>query len=241
MRTRMALGALAVCAAAGVCTPAMGVIVLNNGDSTNLAGLLSPNSDHKFQVGDKLFTLESYTSSQFNSAQFSVVGFVAGGPLPLPNIGFDVIGPFGDGSPGDLGVHEMNIQYTVEIAPAALLQNPLLKIKDTVLTFNGSASGDGSYTRVDESVFDFFGNVLLGTPAVYAIAGPPPSSLMQSPLEFLPGYTKLEINKDMKFFAAHVNDAATMSFVRQEFSQIPAPGALAIVGLGVLSLGRRRR
>ena len=241
MQHRLISSTIALAVVAGVSAPASAVIVLNNGDSASLATLLAAGSDRKFMVGDKLFTLESYTSSQFNPAQFSVVGFIAGGPQPLPNIGFDIIGPFGDGSPGDLIVHEMNVQYTVEISPAALLQNPLLRIKDTVLTFNGSASGDGSYTRVDESVFDFIGNVLLGTPAVYAIAGPPPSALLQDSLIFLPGYTKLEINKDMKFFAAHVNDGATMSFVRQEFSQIPSPGVMATLGLGVLVIGRRRR
>ncbi len=241
MQHRLVLSAIVLAAVAGACAPARAVIVLSNGDTVNLATLIAPGSDRQFIVGDKLFTLESYTSSQFNPANFSVIGFIAGGPGPsgLPNIGFDLTGPFGDGSPGDTIVHEMNIQYTVEILPQFI---PLgYRIHDNLLTFNGSSSGDGSFARVDENVFDFFGNVLLGQKAVFDTAGPPRETRLQDSLLFPLGYVKLEVNKDIKMFAAHVNDTATASFVRQEFSQIPTPGVMATLGLGVLVIGRRRR
>jgi len=48
------------------------------------------------------------------------------------------------------------------------------------------------------------------------------------------------VNKDLKFFAGSENGFSTASFVGQEFSQIPSPGALALVGLGGL-IARRRR
>jgi hypothetical protein len=54
-------------------------------------------------------------------------------------------------------------------------------------------------------------------------------------------YRKLEVNKDMKFFAAHVNDTATASFIRQEFSQIPTPGAISLLAVAGMAAGRRRR
>jgi uncharacterized protein (TIGR03382 family) len=54
------------------------------------------------------------------------------------------------------------------------------------------------------------------------------------------GYRAFEVNKDLKFFAGNDTGFATASFVRQEFSQIPSPGALALVGLGGLVARRRR-
>jgi hypothetical protein len=211
-------------------------ITLNNGEVVNLATLLAVGSDRQFIVGDKLFTIESFTSSSFIPSEFSVVGFVAANPLS--GRGFDLTGPFGDGTPGDGGVHEMNIQYTVEVLPAFYAQG--YRIVDTGLVFNGSSFGDGSYSRVDESVLDFDLNQLIGQPSVYDIFGPPQSIQLQSLLNFN-GVRKLEINKDLKFFAAHAGDAATASFVRQSFSQIPSPGAAVLLVLGGLGLMRGRR
>lgn len=235
------IGGLLLGVAGGV---AQGVVILNNADSVNLGTLLAPGSDKQFIVGDKLFTIESFSNSATvpPASSFSVVGFVAGGPGPsgLPNIGFDLTGPFGDGSPGDMVVHEWNLQYTVEILPAFAAQG--YRITDNVLTFNGSSSGDGSFARVDETVFDFFGNVLLGNKSVFDIAGPPQQTRLQDSLVWgPPGYVKLEINKDIKMFAAHVNDTATASLIRQEFSQIPAPATGMVLGLGGLIAARRRR
>jgi uncharacterized protein (TIGR03382 family) len=98
---------------------------------------------------------------------------------------------------------------------------------------------------VDESVFDFFGQPgqnLLGTLAAAAVAGNP--SVLQDYRDFSPStYTKLQVNKDVKFFANGVTGSASASFIRQSFSQriIPAPGAAALVGVGGLVALRRRR
>ncbi len=237
MRT---LAILAIAGATTVALPSVqGAITLNNGDTANLGALLASGSDRQFIVGDKLFTIESYTSSQFIPSNFTVIGFIAGGGSP-PNIGFDLAGPFGDGSPGDMVVHEMNIQYTVEVLPAFFAQG--YRIKDTRLTFNGSASGDGSFSRVDETVFDFDNNTFLNNLSVFDTAGPPQMTRMQDMIDYTPnGYRKLEVNKDIKMFAAHINDTATASFIRQEFSQIPTPGAAGVLGLGTFMLLRRRR
>ncbi len=242
MRTSsIAIAGLALALAGGT---AHAVVILNNGDTLNVGTLLAAGSDRQFIVGDKLFTVESFSNSAIipPASSFSVIGFIAGGPGPsgLPNIGFDLVGPFGDGSPGDQVVHEWNLQYTVEILPAFAAQG--YRITDNVLTFNGSSSGDGSFARVDETVFDFFGNTLLGNKSVFDIAGPPRQTRLQDSLFWgAPGYTKLEINKDIKMFAAHTSDTATASLIRQEFSQIPAPGAATLLGLAGLIASRRRR
>jgi hypothetical protein len=49
------------------------------------------------------------------------------------------------------------------------------------------------------------------------------------------------VNKNMKFFSPTAEGFSTASFIRQEFSQIPAPGALALLGAAGLMARRRRR
>ncbi len=230
---------IAVVALATIAGAAQAAIVLGNGDTANLGALLASGSDRQFIVNDKLFTIESYTSSHFNPANFNVIGFIAGSS-GIPNIGFDLAGPFGDGSPGDGIVHEMNIQYTVEVLPAYFALG--YRIKDARLTFNGASTGDGSFSRVDESILDFDTNSFLNQLSVFDVAGPPHETRLTDAVDYLPHtYRKLEVNKDIKMFAAHINDTATASFIRQEFSQIPTPGAFSLLGMAGMAVLRRRR
>jgi hypothetical protein len=231
-------------AAAGLATTlapaAHGAITLLNGESANLAAILASN-DHQVNIGDKTFTFNAFTSSVFPMANVFITGFVAANPLN--GIGFDITGGFGDITPGDTLISEFNILYTVEVQSAFLNQG--YRLKDVALAFNGAATGPGSYARVDESVFDYFGPVghdLLGTLATAATAGLTP--ILQDYRDFSPSsYAKLTVNKDVKFFANGAGGTASASFIRQSFSQvvIPAPGAAALLGLGGLVAIRRRR
>ena len=221
------------------------VIVLGNGDTINLGVLMGNGSDRKVIIDDKLFSFESFTSSQFDAANFSVIGFISAGTnqYGLRTVGFDLTGPCGDGTLGDNLVHEMNIQYEVSVLPDYYSRG--VRLCDARLTFNGSAGGDGSFSRVDETIWDLDTNTYLGEMDVYDIAGTPNTTKLMQQVDFCDlygtnGYRAFEVNKDLKFFAAHENDFATASFVRQEFSQIPSPGALALVGLGGLVARRRR-
>jgi hypothetical protein len=240
-RTALAL-ALPALALAG---SAHAVIVLGNGDVINLGTLMGNGSDRQVIIDDKLFSFESFTSSQFDASNFSVIGFISAGTnqYGLRNVGFDLTGPFGDGTLGDNLVHEMNIQYQVSVLPEYYRDG--VRLCDARLTFNGSAGGDGSFSRVDETIWDLDTNTYLGEMDVYDIAGNPNTTKLMAQVDFCdlygtPGYRAFEVNKDLKFFAAHENDFATASFVRQEFSQIPSPGALALIGLGGLVARRRR-
>lgn len=233
----LAVSGLSLCASA-----AQGAITLNNGESRLLAEILGPNNpDRGVIIHDKLFTFLTFTSVDFNPANIHLTAFIASNPLT--GIGFDLTGGFGD-QPGDTHINEFNLRYTVEILPSFFAQG--FRIVDTGLSFNGSASGTGSYARVDESIFDFFGVPglnLLGTRSVFAHAGPPPTSQLQD-FQFLPGtagYRKLEINKDVQFFAPTPGGTAAASFVRQTFSQIPSPGSAALLGLAGIVAARRRR
>lgn len=231
----IALGAIA-CAT----SISSGVITLNNGQQVNLSALLADGSDRQFIVGDKLFTIESYTSAAFDASNYAVVGFVAGGPGPsgTTNVGFDLIGPFVDSTPGDQVVHEMNLQYTVQIQDQFVGAGH--RLTGSQLSFNGSATGDGSFSRVDQSVFDFNRNMMLGGSSVAAIGGSAVQN--QDSIVFPNGMTMVEVNTNIKMLAIQANATATASFVRQEFSQIvPAPSAMALFGVfGVLAVRRRK-
>jgi len=223
------------------------VIVLGNGDVINLGTLMGNGSDRQVIIDDKLFSFESFTSSQFDANMFSVIGFISAGTnqYGLRNVGFDLTGPFGDGTLGDNLVHEMNIQYEVSVLPSYYSNG--VRLCDARLTFNGSAGGNGSYARVDETVWDFDGNVFLGNLSAFDHVGPPRMTRLTDARDWCQmydthGYRAFEVNKDLKFFARTAQDFATASFVRQEFSQImaPTPGAAALLALGGVMCRRRR-
>lgn len=225
---------------------AQAVVVLTNGQSINVGALMAQGSDRTVIIDDKIFHFESLTSTVFHSDDFTLTAFVSANvnQWGLHNVGFDLIGPFGDGTPGDGIGHEMNLQYSVAVRPEWYARD--VRLADTHLTFNGSAYGSGSYARVDETVWDLDTNTFLGSLAVYDHAG-----LFQryedeknwAQIHGTHGYRAFEINKDLKFFARTAQDFATASFVRQEFSQMmaPTPGALALVLIGARSATRRRR
>ena len=140
---------------------------------------------------------------------------------------------------------DMNIRYTVAVTPAAYAAD--VSLRGIGLSFDGSVSGAGSIARVDETVFDLDSNAFMGNLSAFAAAGPPPSGIWSSSLDFTQmhgadGYRALEINKNIKFLAT-AGGMAGATFVRQEFSQVmlPAPGAIALLGIGAAVAGGRRR
>lgn len=237
LRFGMPLAAVTLAMFAG---SAQAIFVLGNGDSVTLQQVLD-SSDRQFQVLDKVFTVQSYTSAAVPAADVSVTGYISSNPLD--GIGFDLTGGFGD-VPGDATITDMNLHYTVEVVDPQLSQG--FRIKDLALVFNGAAVGTGSYARVDELVFNPAapaGMDLIASRSVFFNAGNPPTSQMQDAHEFANNatYTKLEINKDIAFFALDPNSLSAASFIRQSFSQTPTPGGVALAGVAGLLLARRRR
>jgi MYXO-CTERM domain-containing protein len=232
----MSLAAVTLATFAG---SAHAIFILGNGDSVTLQQL-QDSSDHQFQVMDKVFTILTYTSATVPATDVSVTGFISANPAD--GIGFDLTGGFGD-VPGDSVITDMNLHYTVEVADPQLSQG--VRIKDLALTFNGTAVGTGSFARVDELVFDPnapAGMDLIGSRHVYANAGPPATSQQQDSQTFDGAtYAKLEVNKDIQFFAVDPNSLSAASFIRQSFSQTPTPGGVALAGIAGLLLARRRR
>jgi hypothetical protein len=114
------------------------------------------------------------------------------------------------------------------------------------MVFNGNAYGGGSYAAVDETIFDLDGNQYLGELEVFYVQNSEAIIQLVDAVDFCDiygttGYRAFEVNKNMKFLANGIDGVASCSFIRQEFSQVPAPGALALLGVaGVLGARRRR-
>ena len=217
-------------------TTAQATIVLGNGQVINLATLMSM-QDRRVEIGDKVFNFESYTSAWFPSETISLIGFIseATNQYGLHNVGFDLTGGFGDANPGSGQIHEANLQYSVAVQQSFYEQG--IRLHDAQLLFNGDAEGLGSYARVDETIIDLDTNTLLGNMFVYNNE----FTKLVDHIEFTQGYRAFEVNKDLKFLAALPDGISSCSFVRQEFSQIPTPGAIALLGVSGLVGSRRRR
>lgn len=240
----------AALAAAALAGAAHAVVVLGNGQSVRMGDLMAAGSDRKVLVGDKLFTFQALTSSTIPTANVLLVGYVSEDTnrAGIPNYGFDLVGNFGDPTPGNGGMSEMNLRYQVEVEASAYAAG--YRLCDVGLTFNGSSSGTGSFARVDETVFDLDQNRFLGNLSAYHKFGPPVQWRPSETRDFCAaagqpdGFRAFEVNKDIKFLAPGRSDFAAASFVRQEFSQImamPTPGALALVAVSALVGTRRRR
>lgn len=216
---------------------------LGNGDTLSFTDLFAAGSDRTVYIDDKKFTFDSFTSSHFLLSDITLVGFISlnGNGHGFRNVGFDLQGAFVD-PPGDANGSEANLQYSVEVNPDAYAWG--LRLCDVRSVFNGTTSGVGSLSRVDESVFDLDTNSFLGQLSVYSLSGPPVEERLMDYKDFCDinpdGYRAFEVNKNFKFFSPTENGTAAASFIRQEFSQIPAPGAFALLGLAG-AVGQRRR
>lgn len=242
--------AAAAFAALAACGTAEAVVVLGNGQSIAVTNLFASGSDRKVLVGDKLFTFKSIRSSTISFGHLRIAGYVASAASRSGGaaFGFDLVGQVGDFTPGNGGMAEINLQYEVEVEAGAYAAD--WRICDTGLSFDGMASGTGSFARVDETIIDRDTNRFLGNMSAFWNAGPPVQTRLSTSVDYrsLPGaqhgFRALEVNKDLKFFAAGANGWSAASFVRQEFTQFqaPSPGPLALVCLsGLLGAGRRRR
>jgi hypothetical protein len=221
------------------------VVVLQNNETINLGALMATGSDRKFIIGDKMFTFEYVTTPNFNIQNFDVTAkILAPNQYGLNNIAFDLTGPFVDGGINDQTVQDMNLQYTVEVLPEYYARG--IRLCDTGLSFNGSSGGTGSFARVAETVYAVDTGQLLGNMNVFNNFGPPPSIQYSEVRDWCKefgtdGYRAFQCNKNLKFFANTDGGFASCSFVRQEFSQIPAPGAFALLGIAGILGARRRR
>ena len=112
-------------------------------------------------------------------------------------------------------------------------------LHDIGLAFNGVATGSQGVTSVTETIF--LPNTNTAVAQAY-VAAPAPlsdhivfSSPAPAPLQ------KVHVVKDIKLIAGP-DGIASISFIRQSFSQVPEPGSLLMLATGVAGLlGLRRR
>lgn len=246
MRSAMRMVAFAGVAslAAILGSSAQASITLENGETVLLADVFAQ-ADRTVYIGDKEFKFDSWSSAHMPSTQVVLGAYISqsANQYGLYNVGFDLYGAFGDGTPGNGQIAEANLQYEVAVRPEYYARG--IRLCDVHLAFDGAAVGTGSFARVDETVLDLDANALLGQLSAYDLAGPPPQQQLSDARDFCvtgaPGFRAFEVNKDIRFFARGANDTAAASFVHQEFSQVPAPGALALLGLAGAIGSRRRR
>ena len=193
----------------------------------------------QFRVGDKIFTMpqNAFLSDQFSASQIFISAVV--NDDPMSGVGFRLTGAFHD-TPGDDVISGFMLSYSVEVAPEFAAQG--YRIQNGQLRFNGAASGMGSFARVDETMRTA-GDMLIGTGYVQATeTGPNVYGLNFAASE---PTTRINVVKNVRFFANGQNGTSSASFVDQGFGQIvmiplPAAAGLGRAGLGLLALRRRR-
>ena len=242
MHLRHTLSVFALATAAGSAHAGMMLVDISGGVA------LSEVVGNQFRVRDKLFTIQSFSSppNQFDASQLTILPFVAGNPLA--GIGFDITGAMQDFVRGDELISDFTLEYTVEIVDdpgTPDVDESEWFITDNTLSFNGTSGGEpGSLVRVNETVFNFETGELIGQKEVFDIVRESDGvqeTQLQDMLEFDP-IRKLQIVKDVELFAATDCCDATISFIRQSFSQIPTPGtATLLAGAGLGLTARRRR
>jgi hypothetical protein len=241
--------ALAVCLAAGRADA--GFILPDEGMAlSDLIGVA-------FQVDDKEFFISSFDASGMEAADILVTPVNLG----MDATGFDLNGDFTvRGDDDDLRHDEEIIEFTLVYTVDAL--SPGRLITDAHLAFDGSATGDDDDTfgggddddgeaiaTVMESIFTGRGD-LLGELQVLADSNIHPDDwVLVDDIVFDPQMS-LTVTKTALFRAIGDDDdlllldcdsIASATFIRQTFSQIPAPGSLWLLGLAGAVAGIRRR
>ncbi len=184
-------------------------------------------------IGDKTFS--NFTCSITSG------GLALTGPNACSQINVEVIGDGSAGSPYGLafnsgfsafglGWEDILLGYRVTVT------DPSQAIDEIGLAFNGSFVGL-AVTQVVETVFNN-GN-LVGQAEVHNGSGI--GAQLQDLISLNGAYTVLDVVKDIYLGAA--GGLASISYIQQTFPQtdVPLPAPLALLGLGLFSLGLTSR
>jgi hypothetical protein len=179
-------------------------------------------------IGDKVFTGFSFTTSgltSFNANNIIVSALFVGGVYYLDYKGdISVVG-----APNTAGTADLLLKYTVTATAGQIImidQN-----------YTGSASGPGSFLRVDETAA--VGGVIVANSHLDATDLSDPFSEPGDNLDVNPAQTALNVTKDIAFgFAANPAGAfVTISDVQQSFHQTVPEGGSAVAFLGIALAG----
>lgn len=228
---------------AGVAAPAMATIVLADGEAVSLQAIFGEGGDRVVRIGDKEFVFGVFESA-FAAHGITLTARIAptANEYGLHDTGFDLGGSFFDVFLSDDQPSMMSIGFTVTVLPEAAEQG--VRLCDAWMQFDGDASGVGSYAQVVEHLIAPPNGESIGELEVYdrvTLAGDELTRRKHS-LEFCGtgGFTSITVEKTASFFGAPVGGMASATLIEQRFSQVPAPGPLA-VALTAGLMGRRRR
>lgn len=229
-----------------VTSPASAAIVLADGESVSLESIFGDGGDRTVRIGDKEFVFGVF-QSHFAASGITLTARIDDTPNGFGQFdtGFDLGGSFFDVFATDDQPSVLSIGFTVTVVPEAVKNGVLLC--DAWMQFDGDASGVGSYAEIVEHLIAPPNGESIGELQVYDIVTPAGDELTRRKhsLEFCGpdgagALPTLVVEKTATFFAAPGGGVSGATLIEQRFSQIPAPGALALaIPAGLM--GRRRR
>lgn len=132
-------------------------------------------------------------------------------------------------------VWNVNAGGTIDTAFTFDVFAPGPLIHDAVLAFVSFDAQGGGEIHISESLFDSLNNSVQNL-SVDSLTGPTTDH------HIFPGgltYSKLTVNKDISL-EGHTDGNATLSTFTQNFSEVPEPATLSMLGLGILLVGSYR-
>jgi hypothetical protein len=228
--TTMAVSALVVMFLFSAPTIARAVTTnLTAGQSINLATLI--NNSLSVEIGDKVFGDFSFAYLELGAPDVALAASNVNVKALSNDIGFglEFLEPL-------IAVNnkskQITFQYTAMVDP-----NYSNLISDIHLSITGSRGGAGTGT-VGEDVFnDSFGGTVVGH-LDNALGG-----VLSSATNLDAAVTKVWVSKDVLVYGGFGGPTsfATISIIDQTFSQIPEPGTVLLVGLGLLGVVALKR
>ena len=197
-------------------------------------------------VGDKIFNNWSFTETAsdnaflLNAANIEVAGLPATGNSlldPGPGLAFNI---FNGGATvtGD-GIYSY-LDFTINFMASVLSGSPY-GIKDVSLGL-GANSLNGSHDLgvfVQEDVRNAANNLIATTDVgANVLNGALSSNLSNSTL--FPGQKTINVTKNVLVWSAGLGETATLNGFNQHFSQVPEPGTLFLLTIGLFGVGITR-